>query len=407
MTELLYYHDSYAVQFRARVLERIRHNGRPGLVLDRTNFYPTSGGQPHDTGVINDVAVHDVYMRDEDNAVVHLLSDNPQTDEVVGEVAWDRRFDHMQQHTGQHILSQAFLRVAGAATVGFHMSAASSTLDLDIAAGGLSAEKLFEAEQLSNEIVWENRPVNVQFVTISEAQNLPLRKLPPAKDDVLRLVEIDSFDISACGGTHVARTGEIGMIKVVRTERQKKNLRVEFLCGSRALRDYDQKNSILTRLSGEMTTSYTEVERSVTHLREELKQTQRSLKKKTNLLLQVEAQELFSRGTRHGDVTVICEVFGNRDSQECRRLVGQLTSNDNVVALIGISGAKALLMFACSRNLKIPIDQVLMEVLPMLGDVTGGGSDRFAQGGGAAANGKDVAAALQAAEKITRGLLLQ
>ena len=407
MTELLYYHDSYTIQFQARIVERVTRNGIPGLVLDRTFFYPTSGGQPHDIGLIDNIPVQNVYVRDQDGAVVHLLSADPEADIVEGEIAWERRFDHMQQHTGQHILSQAFLRVAGATTVGFHMSAESSTLDLDVPSGKLSAENLVEAEQLSNQIVWENRPMNLQFVTAAEAHKLPLRKFPETKDGVLRLVAVDSFDLSACGGTHVARTGEIGMIKVVKTERQRRNVRVEFLCGRRALADYDRKNLILGRLSGEMTTSYWEVESSVARLREDLKQAQRSLKKKTSLLLQLEAQNLVTSGTSYGDAAVICKVFENRDPQELRRLVSYLTASAGIVALIGLAGAKAQLVFARSDNLTVPINQVLKEVLPMIGKATGGGTAKFAQGGGPAANTRQVAAALQSAQEFIHTLLVE
>jgi alanyl-tRNA synthetase len=405
MTELLYYHDSYAVQFQARVVERVKRDSLPGLVLDRTFFYPTSGGQPHDIGLINNISVQNVYIQDDDGAVVHLMSADPQTDIVEGEVAWDRRFDHMQQHTGQHILSQAFVRVTGATTIGFHMSAESSTLDLDIAAGNLSAENLVEVERLSNQIIWENRSVDLQFVSAAEAQNLPLRKFPETKDGVLRLVAVDSFDLSACGGTHVARTGEIGMIKVVKTERQRRKVRVEFLCGRRTLADYDRKNLILGRLSAEMTTGYWEVESSVARLREDLKQAHRSLKKKTNQLLKVEAEHLAASGTSYGEITVICKVYENRDPQELRRLVGQLTASAGIVALVGLAGAKAQLMFARSDNVTVPINQVLKEVLPLLAGATGGGTPQFAQGGGSAAKTSQVAAALQAAERIIRPML--
>jgi alanyl-tRNA synthetase len=407
MTELLYYHDSYAIQFQARVVERVRQNGRPGVVLDRTFFYPTSGGQPYDTGLINGLSVENVYIRDEDDAVVHLMSADPQSDDVEGEVAWDRRFDHMQQHTGQHILSQAFVRIAGAPTIGFHMSAESSTLDLDIEAGELSEESLIEAERLSNKIIWENRPVNLQFVTAAQAQNLPLRKLPDAKDGVLRLVSIDAYDLSACGGTHVARTGEIGIIKVVKTERQKKKIRLEFLCGGRALADYDRKNLVLGRLSAEMTTGYWEIESSVTRLRDDLKTAQRSHKRKTNQLLSIEAKNLVAHGTHYGDTAIICKVFENRDPQELRRLVGQVASSANTVVLVGLAGAKAQLIFARSDNVNVRVNQVLQQVLPILGEATGGGSEKFAQGGGSAATTEQVAMALQAAEKAIRPILLE
>jgi alanyl-tRNA synthetase len=372
--------------------------------LDRTCFYPTSGGQRHDNGRINDVPVQDVYARDADGAVVHLLAERVRADQVQGAVDWPTRFDHMQQHTGQHILSQAFVQVAQATTVGFHMSAKSSSLDLDVEQ--LPAEKITEAESLSNEIVWENRPVTVRFVDATEAQRLPLRKIPEAKDGMLRVVAIDSFDISACGGTHVARAGEVGLIKVINTERLGGKCRIEFLCGRRALTDYDRKNMVLQQLSGEMTTGYWELEKSIAKLREELKSARRSLKQKTNQLNQAEAENLVGVGSQFGDVLLIRKAFKQRDPQELRALAGRLAKRAKTIVLIGLSGKKAQLIFARSDDIEVSMNTVLQDALPLLGDASGGGSAKFAQGGGQHAGEQQILEALHAGEHIVRTILI-
>lgn len=404
MTELLYYLDSYTVQFRAHVVERLDVNGLMALILDRTYFYPTSGGQPHDLGLIDQIAVREVFVREEDGAVLHLVAEAPQEDDVQGTIDWSRRFDHMQQHSGQHILSQAFVRVADATTVGFHMGADSSTLDLDTSS--LTEQDIREAEILANEVVWQNRPLMVRFVTYAEAQDMPLRKLPVAtRDGMLRLVAIDAFDLSACGGTHVSRTGEVGAIKVVKTERLGENSRVEFLCGGRALADYDHKHRILARLSNEMTTGYWEVENSISRLRDELKQANRRLRKQSEQLAQFEADNLIKNATRYGETLIIRQAFAERKPQDLRRLASQLTAHNGVIVLFGLAGDKTQLLFARSDDVAIPINDILTEVLPTLGEAAGGGSAKFAQGGGPSRTLEEVAETLITGEKIVRPML--
>jgi alanyl-tRNA synthetase len=404
MTELLYYHDAYQVEFEAHVLERVSADGRVGLVLDRTYFYPTSGGQPYDIGRLAGAAVEEVELREDDGAVIHWLAGQPEAaDEVSGQVDWPRRFDHMQQHTGQHVLSQAFERLAGAATAGFHMSAESSTLDLDVRE--LAEEQIAQAELLANQVVWQNRPVIIKFVSPAEAEEMPLRKIPPAKNGWLRLVSIDDFDLSACGGTHVRRTGEIGLIKVTRSERQGGNIRIEFLCGRRALDDYDSKNLVLARLSGELTTGYWEIENSVARLLTDLKDAQRALKRKTEELIGLEAQEMAQQAVEVGGARLVSRLFTGRDLGELRRLANRLAAADGTVVLFGLAGEKAQLLFTRSADLDLAVNQLLEQALPLLGEATGGGSAKFAQGGGPAATAAQVQRGLEAAEARLRETL--
>ncbi|MDT8307463.1 MAG: alanyl-tRNA editing protein, partial [Anaerolineae bacterium] len=267
MSVRYYYEDAYKTHFEANVRERLVHDGKPAVVLDGTYFYPASGGQPADGGTLGGRPVLDVFIRN-DGAIVHVVGGELGDGALQGVVDWPRRFDHMQHHTGQHILSQAFIRIAGAETISFHLSDNSVTIDLDCES--LQPQEVEAAELLANTIVWEGRPVEVRMLSAAAAEQLALRKLPPVDGDTVRLVDIASFDLTACGGTHVARTGEVGMIKVVRVERQRGRPRIAFLCGRRALLDYRQKNRVVNHLSTILTTGTEQLEESVGNLQEEL-----------------------------------------------------------------------------------------------------------------------------------------
>jgi alanyl-tRNA synthetase len=231
MTDRIYYTEPSCRSFEGTVTRAGEHDGRPMVVLDRTAFYPTSGGQPFDTGRLGSVAVIETIDAGDD--IVHVVSAPMSAGAVVqGEIDWTKRFDHMQQHTGQHVLSAAFDRLFENRTTSFHMGAEVSTIDL---AREATASDIGRAVDESNRVVWEDREVSLRFVSASEAARLPLRK-EPAREGPLRLVEIKEFDLSACGGTHVHRTGVIGMIAVTNAERFRGGSRLTFVCGARASR---------------------------------------------------------------------------------------------------------------------------------------------------------------------------
>src|ERR1051326_619895 len=216
MTERLYYADAYLHEFDASITRVASRDGRTAVYLDRTAFYPTSGGQPFDIGTLNASRVVDVV--DEDGGIAHLVDGRLSAgDRVHGVIDWTRRFDHMQQHTGQHVLSAAIDRLFGARTVSFHLGADASTIDLS---RELTRDELIAAEIDANRIVWENHPVAIRYASAEEAARLPLRK-ESIREGTLRLIDIEDFDLSACGGTHVARTGGIGVIAVASSERFK------------------------------------------------------------------------------------------------------------------------------------------------------------------------------------------
>ena len=378
MNNRAYYLDSYTIQFDARVVERLAVDNHPGIVLDKTYFYPTSGGQPFDKGKMNEVAVIDVLVRTQDGAVIQLLEHELNGDQVSAVIDWQRRFDHMQHHTGQHILSQAFIRVADAQTIGFHLSQASVTIDLD--KKELTSDQIEEAEIVANEIIWQDRPVTIRSVSVEEAKHLPLRKIPTTRNGNLRLVDIEDFDVTACGGTHVARTGEVGVIKIIKQERRGDKQRIEFCCGKRALRDYRQKHEIVVELSTRMTTGGSKLNTAVKRLQDENKQLRRQIKKQQAELSRLEAAHLLSQGAQLGDTTLVTSVFSDRDPGQVRALGSQLIRHDGVIAFLGVAGNRTQLIFCRAASAPGNMKNLLSTALSKLGSHSGGGSETFAQG---------------------------
>lgn len=398
MTDRLYYKDAYKKTFDAQVVERFRHDNRTALILDQTYFYPNSGGQPADRGAINSVPVRDVFIRGDDGAVVHVMGGEVWSDAVQGEINWERRFDHMQQHTGQHILSQAFIEAADARTVGFHLSSNSVTIDLD--REQLRPKEIEQAELLANQIVWDDRRISIRMIPASEAEALTLRRLPELEGETLRLVEIEKFDRTACGGTHVSRTGAVGMIKIVKVERRGDQLRVEFCCGRRALFDYRHKNRVVSRLTAEFTTGSDQLEQAVANLRDELKQTRRQARQHQAETMGLLAEKLLNEAPERQGVRVVTRAFDDRAVDDVRSLARQITERSGAVALLGLSGDKSQLIFARADDAPGQMNELIKSALKVLGDAAGGGSGSYAQGGGPAADVNRVRQALSRAERL-------
>ncbi len=393
----LYYDDAYTLEFSARVTERLTIDGHPALILDQTYFYPSSGGQPNDLGSINGVPVIDVTARQADGAVVHVLGGAVEAEAVAGVVDRARRVDHMQHHTGQHILSQAFVQIAGASTVGFHLSTESVTIDLDRV--NLSDETVAAVEDLANEVVLADRPVTARIIQPDDAEGVRIRKLPEhLLTGGLRIIDIDGFDVTACGGTHVARTGEIGLIKVLRQEKRGDKTRVEFRCGGRALRDYREKNVIVNQLMADFTCALAEVTGATARLQEDVKAAQRALKSATGMLLDYEAAQLSAEAPERKGLRIVKLNFPDRDFGDVRGLASRITQEPGRVALLAVSGAKAQMVFARSADLTADMNALLKRVLPLLNGGRGGGQGQMAQGGGTG-DAVQVTMALDEAER--------
>jgi alanyl-tRNA synthetase len=362
------------------------------VVLDHTAFYPTGGGQPNDRGKLGNALVLDVIERDTDSAVLHVLSEDILGDEVTGEVDWSRRFDLMQQHTGQHILSQAFIHMADAETVGFHLT--DDTLTLDLNQKDLPPAVIERAEDLANQIVFEDRPVTARFVTADELEKLPLRK-PPKVEGNIRIVEVQDFDWSPCGGTHVARTGQVGLVKIVKLERRADAMRVEFRCGQRALLDFRRKNQMINQVASALSVGYGELDQAVSRIQAEAKNLQKKWAEAEDRILVYEIADLDSAAQTSGDFRLIARVWVDRDAANLRALAKKLAGKPRTVVLLGSSGKQPAFVFARSPDLPFDLAPLVRGAIERIGGKGGGGRPDFAQGGGPPANKAQVHAAIE------------
>ncbi|MBE3090939.1 MAG: hypothetical protein IMZ42_01275 [Candidatus Atribacteria bacterium] len=387
MTKRLYYQDSYLKEFKAKVLKKIKIDNQPAVVLDETAFYPTSGGQPYDKGVIQDVPVVEVV--EEGDEIIHILKEELKEkiiSEVVGKIDWERRFDHMQQHLGQHILSGALMELWSVETVSFHLGEEVCTLD--IAKEKLSEEEAKKAEECANEIIFDNRPVKCYFVEgEEELKRLNLRKVPE-KTGKIRIIEVEDFDLSACGGTHCRATGEVGMIKITKWEKRGEKIRLEFICGRRAWKDYFWKNEAIKNISNKLTIKDSELGEAIDRMLEDRKEIGKELKEFKEKLQEYEAKRLIDESSlRDSRIKIINKVFEEDNFQEVKELVQKIINLDeSVIVLFGVKSGGAKILFACSRALKYDMNRLIREAGKFI-EGRGGGAPNFAQAGGKRAEG--------------------
>lgn len=376
----LYWQDPYLRTFEATVVARRELAGHPAVALDRTCFYPTSGGQPHDTGLLNKVAVLDVV--EDDGDVWHVLAAPLLAECVHGEIDWARRFDHMQQHTGQHILSQAFIQTAKAETVSFHLSA--DTVTIDIATPALTNEQAAAAEHLANEVVMSAREVTTTEHPPEMIGLLGLRKQPDVTG-TLRVVDVAGFDRCACGGTHVRNTGELGQVHVARWEPHQGETRVEFLCGWRAQRDYAARDALLRGLARDLTVGWTDVPDRVAKLVEQQDQASKQMEELRLRLLNAELPQLVARAEQRPGYRLLATVLTCHDAADMRYMAQQLLQGPSMVVLLGVTEPSVQVCFGRSADLDLDMNQLLREAGKPL-NVRGGGKPQMAQGGGIAAH---------------------
>jgi len=384
MTTKLYWSEPHLREFMARVVEIFELDGRKAVVLDQTAFYPEGGGQPNDIGVINRAPVNYVSIDDDGRIIHHIEGDIPFAigDEVAGEIDWNRRREMIQQHTGQHILSQAFFQLFGAETKGFRITDRSTEIDLTLEAQPDEIDRaIARAEDLANAVVFDNREIRVHNVSPEEAAALPLRKESFVADCV-RVIEIADYDWSPCGGTHAKRTGEVGLIAVRGWERAKKMTRVHFLCGVRALNDYRRVSRTADAIARKFSSGREDVESSVTRLFDENKRLLRRSRELAQIAAIVEAHELIEAAETVEGLRIVSKVFEDRDVEELNLLAHRLVDGDNVVALLAAKESEtARLVFARSANLSADMNALMRAACERLGGRGGGKSD-FAHGGG-------------------------
>jgi alanyl-tRNA synthetase len=413
MTDRLYYTDPYLQVFDATVQRVDRRDDRLAVMLDRTAFYPTSGGQPFDTGLLGPLRVVDV-IDDDSGSISHVVEPRIQHPSleagtlilepgqgVRGVIDWERRFDHMQQHTGQHVLSAACSRLFDVRTVSFHLGAAVSTIDL---AREMTPAEIAAAEGEANRVVWEDRPVAIRFATAEEAAQLPLRK-EPVRGGTLRLIDVEQFDLSACGGTHVARTGGIGVIAVAGWERFKGGQRIEFVCGGRALNAFRSLRDVVSASVRLLSVLPEELPGSIERLQGEVKEQKRATIALQNDLVRYRAEEIAASAepvplkppldaARGGpeplegpDTTTDFRLVAravDADASGLKALAAAVTAAPGFVVVLVSTSTPALAVVARSRNVDVSAQKVLATLVATFGG-RGGGRPEAAQGGGLAA----------------------
>jgi alanyl-tRNA synthetase len=381
MTERLYLADPDLLEFEASVVARGERDGRPTVVLDRTAFYAESGGQPWDTGTLGEARV--LAVVEDGGDVLHIL-DRPITAGVVrGRVDAERRRDHVQQHHGQHLLSQAFVETAHARTIAFHLGSELTTIDLDRPVG---AEQARAAERLANEVVWQARPVRTLSLTPAQALAEGIQPPPGAAGDV-RIVEAEGFDRQPCGGTHPRSTAAVGVILVVGLEKYKAGTRVSFVCGHRALAAAGRRQKTLDELVGLLSAPLAELPAAARKAKQDLAQSERQARLLLERALEGDARRLLAeaRGDgpppTRGAPALVVACFDGWSPNELRVLASRIVGLEPAVALLGSRADKAHLVFAQSDGLPHDVPALLRTAVEQVGG-RGGGRGNLAQGGG-------------------------
>ncbi|MGA2747037.1 MAG: alanine--tRNA ligase-related protein [Candidatus Sulfotelmatobacter sp.] len=396
MTDRLYYHDSFLYDFEAEVNE-VLDSPRPALILDRTAFYPTSGGQVFDTGSITTAANEKVKVTEvadaEDGRVVHYIEAERDFDKaalqpgtrVHGQIDATRRRDHMQQHSGQHVLSAAFLRLYNLPTVSFHMADDYCSIDLDTPT--LTQKQIESAERLANEIILENRPVDIRFVSREEAAKLGLRKVPVTDRDELRIIDIRDWDLSACGGTHVAHTGQIASVLLRKAEKVRQGWRVEFVAGQRAVstarRDFTTLTETAALFSAHIYDLPQQAQKSLDEVRSWRKQWEHAQEE----LAAAQATTLLAETPEINSRRIVVQTLSDREMNFVKLLAQKLTRlSPRAIALLATTSPQPSLVFAQSAGQPFDMGALMKETMAKLGG-RGGGSKDLAQGGLTSADG--------------------
>jgi alanyl-tRNA synthetase len=379
-TEKIYYQDPYKQIITTKLVMQSQDEiGRFYVVLEETIFYPTGGGQPHDTGTINGVHVYEV--EEIDGEIRHYVEQPIEIlNKIVGEIDWDRRFDHMQQHSGQHLLSAAFEEVYGYKTVSFHLGKELCTIDLEIK--NLNEEEANQTEDLANKIILENRLIETKWITDAELSHYSLRKELSVSENI-RLVIIPNFDYNGCGGTHPNSTGQISAIKILNWEKHKNYIRLYFVCGKRVLKQLHEKQSVIQSLTSILNSPQGHMKETAKRILEQSKDLEKTVVELMAELLQYEARSHIANIQIIQERKVVQAIFKNRPISELQQLARSIISLTNDVLVLLISENEDKLQLVCSRSKEINgnMNQLLKGVLPVING-RGGGNDSFAQGGG-------------------------
>lgn len=377
MTEKLYLNNPYLREIDARIVEKIYKNGKYYIKLNRTIFYPhLSGGQPGDKGTINGVEVLEVY---EDNMdIVHVTRDNIHSDKVMLNIDWDNRLDNMQQHSGQHLLSAAFYKLYNGETVGFHIG--EDYVYIDVTLPELTEEEAKKVEIYANRIIFSNFDIKSYYIEKKDIDKIPVRKQPSVSSHI-RIVEIDNIDFSPCGGTHLRQTGEIGLIKIRKWEKYKGNIRLEFVCGNRALADYSWKNKAVNDISLLLSSKDKDIYNKVKTLLDQkiaLEKENRSLKEE---IVKYEGKELLRSAFKVKNKPFISKIFTDKDLKEINAISAFLNNVSSSIHILGSNkDNKGQFLVSVPKDIDINLKDILKEVSNEF-DLKGGGNANTVQGG--------------------------
>ncbi|WP_242221375.1 DHHA1 domain-containing protein [Bacillus cereus group sp. BfR-BA-01380] len=381
MNHKLFYADSYLQTFTAQITKQVRDkDGNLYVVLTQTAFYPTGGGQPNDTGQLNQIPV--INVEEIDGEIRHYITEEIHADEVTGYVSWKRRFDHMQQHAGQHILSAIFWDHFNIPTIGFHLGREIVTIDLETS--DLSFEIAEEAANLANQIVLENRPITVQSVNLEEAKQLPLRKEPTVTENI-RVVIIENLDYNGCGGTHPKQTGEVGSIQIINWERHKGNIRLTFVCGWRAIELMQRNQALVKGAAQQLQSKEDDISNKIKQLLSTQKETEKALQAANEKLILVEANELLQQAEKTSFGKQIAVHFTDRSMQELAKLAAILTEKDEhiITYFVTQNSENLQCICTCGQAVTLNMNILLKAALPLI-EGKGGGNPKSARGGGKA-----------------------
>jgi alanyl-tRNA synthetase len=375
----LCYEDSYKKEFTAEIIAILEEDTKFHIELDKTYFYPEGGGQPSDTGTIESSFITSVYEKD--GHIYHVSETKPiKVHKVKCMIDFEKRFDAMQQHLGQHILSACFLELFKCPTIGFHLGKEYCTIDLD---RFLDSSDIREAETLSNQIIFDNFPVEVIYPTKAELKKLPFKKAPPTTNEPLRIVKIDTIDFNPCCGIHPRSTLEVQMLKISKYEKYKSGMRIYFLCGRRAVADYFLKDTFTSKICNTLKCSETDALIKIEKLSQDFNKLSAENRALKSDIANYEVQDILSNSKKIGAFHVVKSLYRNADLKYAALLASKLTTFPNVIALLGIESENtANLIFMCSKDLKkFHMGNLLKDSITLI-DGKGGGSSFSAQGGG-------------------------
>jgi len=376
----LYWENPYFKKVKANILSIDTYEKDPTkyvITLDKTIFYPEGGGQPSDQGKIDDAKV--LYVYEQDNIIYHVVDKVPKKkDDVFCTLDWNRRFDFMQQHLGQHILTYAFINLYKANTIGFHLGDEIVTIDIDKST--LNDKDMETVEIYANEIIYKNLEVKSLFPTKEELANMPLVKKPSVDEDI-RIIEIDGLDYTPCGGTHPKYTGSVGIIKIRKWENYKGNIRIEFICGKRCIQDFQWKNQQINNIANILSVKDIEVEDTVVKMYHNNKELNKSIKDYKKIILDYQVDKLYADAEKVSEYYIVLHEFNGEDMQDIMYISNSLSKYPNVISLLGTKNNLAQVVFSCSKDVPIKMNKLFKEFIFLI-DGKGGGNATSAQGGG-------------------------